>query len=104
MSGTFQGRIAFAKIAFTAGVPSLISQSGDFSETIADNGVGDIGLTLSSPIDPNEAIYLATVRGTTLGAVTIVAATDTLVRLGISDFSAEADLDCDLCILVKPLQ
>lgn len=106
MAGTFQGRIAYASIAFTAGVPAFASQSGDFDSSITDNGVGDITLNLASgaAIDPSEAIYLGSVRGATPGSVTVISATDTTVRLGISDFTALADLDCDLAIIVKPLQ
>jgi hypothetical protein len=104
MSGTFQGRIAFASIKFTAGAPSFLTQSGDFDAAITDNGAGDITLNLANPIDPSEAIFLGSVRGATQGSVTITSATDTTIRLGISDFSALADLACDLAILVKPQQ
>ncbi len=104
MSGTFQGRIAFASIAFNAGAPSFLSQSGDFDAAITDNGAGDVTLNLANPIDPDEAIFLGSVRGATQGSVTITSATDTTIRLAISDFTALADLDCDLAILVKPIQ
>jgi len=30
MSGTFQGRVAFASIRYTGAVPAIVAQSGDF--------------------------------------------------------------------------
>jgi hypothetical protein len=105
MSGTFQGRIAFASIKFTAGVPSFLSQSGDFDAAITDNGAGDVTLTLANPIDPDEAIYTGSTRSAIAGAVTFKALTDTTIRVFIDDFTGTgADYDCDICILVKPIQ
>lgn len=104
MSGTFQGRIAFANIIFTAGVPSIASQSGDFSSTVSDDGPGEFTLTLSSPIDPSEAIYLGNTRSALGGCVTFKAIADSTIQVFIDDFTGTgADYDCNIAILVKPL-
>jgi len=102
MSGTFQGRVAFASIAYVAGAPTFRVQSGDFGPTIADNGTGDFTLTLASPIDPAEACISFGVRGTS-GAAAVATWTDTTLRIVVTDLAgAAADTDCDLTILVNP--
>lgn len=104
MSGTFQGRIAFANIDFIAGPSaSIASQSGDFA-SIAYDALGTVTLTLSSPIDPSEAIYLGNTRSTLAGCVNFVAVTDTTIQVFIDDFTGTgANYDCNIAILVKPL-
>jgi hypothetical protein len=102
MSGTFQGRVAFASIGYNAGVPSFRVQSGDFGATITDGGTGDIGLVLATPIDPAEACISLTVRGSA-GAAHVATWTDTALRILVTDLAGvAADIDCDLIITVKP--
>jgi len=102
MSGTFQGRVAFASIAYVANVPTFRVQSGDFVPTITDNGTGDFLLTFASPIDPAEACISLAVRGAA-GAATVASWTDTDLRILVTDLAGGApDTDCDLTILVKP--
>lgn len=102
MSGTFQGRVAFASIEYVAGAPTFRVQSGDFDATIVDGGTGDFTLTLASPIDPAEACISFGCRGAA-GAAHVATWTDTTLRVLVSDLAgAAADTDCDLTILVKP--
>ena len=102
MSGTFQGRVAFASIAYVAGAPTFRVQSGDFSPTIIDGGTGDFTLTFASPIDPTDACICFASRGAT-SAPYVAAWTDTTLQVLVKDLSgAAADRDCDLTILVKP--
>ena len=102
MSGTFQGRVAFASIAYTAGAPAFRVQSGDFGATITDGGSGDFTLVLATPIDPAEACISLAVRGAA-GAASVASWTDTSLRIPVTDLTgAGADIDCDLIITVKP--
>lgn len=105
MSGTFQGRIAFANITFPGGTPTIASQSGDF-DSIATGGAGVLDFTLKNEIDPDEAIYICTARTATDAAVSVSAATDSTIQLRIWDIAgaALADLPCNIAILVKPVQ
>jgi hypothetical protein len=69
MSGTFQGRLAFASCTVAGAAVTFKSQSGDFDETPVVpiyTGVGVYTLTLSSPIDPLEACYQVTCRSIAL--------------------------------------
>lgn len=113
MSGTFSGRVAFARVAFTGGTPSIVMQSGDFAPEATDGGIGKVSLTLVNPIEPSEAIYLVSCRAVDEGEVVDngVASvgsnvSSTLVPVLIRDpGDAELqDLAFDLTILVKPLQ
>ena len=102
MAGTFSGRVAYASIKYTAGVPSFLLQSGDFDPAIVDNGAGDFELTLSSPVDPSEACISLTLRGTA-GTAYVKSWTDTTLQIQIEDFAgAGKDVDCDITIIVKP--
>ena len=103
MSGTFQGRVAFASIRYTGIVPAIVNQSGDFG-AITPTGInpGECTIVLSSPIDPDEAFISFGYRG--LGGEAHVAAwTDTLLTVHrTGSGGAGADRNYDLTILVKP--
>lgn len=103
MSGTFQGRIAFASITFPGGTATIASQSGDF-DAIANPNPGEINLTLKSEIDPAEAVYLLTVTDLSGGTAWLRGATDSTVLISTTDLAAApADLPCNIAILIKPL-
>lgn len=102
MSGTFQGRVAFASIEFPGGTPTIISQSGDFDATVADDGVGKFTIPLVSPIDPAEASISLSLRGAP-GAPYVRSWTDTSLSIWIGDFAGGfQDTNCDITIIVKP--
>ena len=111
MSGTFQGRLAYASFTVAGGAVTFNSQSGDFDETPTTpiyTGVGDYLLTLSSPIDPAEASYQITCR-TAAGRVCVpsiisASTTDSAIRIEVNDETA-ANVDplgFDLTVVVKP--
>lgn len=110
MSGTFQGRLAYASCNIAAG-PTIAfnAQSGDFDETPLTpiyTGAGDYLLTLSSPIDPGEAVYQISCR-TAVGTVrvaSIVSALDASLQIEVLDETGtNADpVGFDLTIVVKP--
>lgn len=110
MSGTFQGRLAYASCAIVAGpAVTITSQSGDFDETPVTpiyTGAGDYLLTLSSPIDPSEACYQITCRASAgdVRVASILNATDTTIRVQVLDeTSAQADpAGFDIVVVVKP--
>ena len=100
MSGTFQGRVAFASVDETT--PSFVSQSGDFASVSKLASVFTLTYQAGAGIDPTECVFLATCRNTS-GFAAVTAATDTTVE--ISTFTAggaAGDRDFDLAILVKP--
>jgi hypothetical protein len=102
MSGTFQGRVAFASVD---GV-NIANQSGDF-ESLANPNPGEFELTLKNPIDPSEAVYFVQVMGKDgeSGQVFRAACTDTTVFVVTrNDLGAAANEDFDLLVLVKPVQ
>jgi hypothetical protein len=101
MSGTFQGRVAFASIRYTAGVPAIALQSGDFA-SVADTALGIFTLTLAAPIDPDEACGSLAIRGAS-GAAHINSWTDTTIEIHCQTLAgAAADRDTDIIIAVKP--
>jgi hypothetical protein len=101
MSGTFQGRVAFASIQYSGGIPAIVTQSGDF-DSVADTGTGIFTLTLSSPIDPNEACISLAIRGGS-GAAHVNSWTDTTIEIHCQTLAgAAADRNTDVTILVKP--
>lgn len=109
MSSTFVGRTAF--IAFK-NTPEIVVQSGDF-ESLTRVSDGTYDLTLSNPIDPAEAIYLASPQSFggdfLLAEVDRAASTDTTVRVITRDvdgipWDGNPSDGVELAILVKPLQ
>jgi hypothetical protein len=111
MSGTFQGRLAFTSCTVAGAAVTFKSQSGDFDETPVVpiyTGVGIFTLTLSSPIDPDEACYQVTCRSIAARSrVAIVDSAlttdDTIVVRVFDDAGAAADpTGFDLSISVKP--
>ena len=104
MSGTFQGRVAFA--AVNVGNLTFANQSGDF-ESIANASPGQFTLTLKNPIDPSEAVYFLEVMGKDgeRGQVWRAACTDTTVVLFTRNQAGVlANENFDLLVLVKPVQ
>jgi hypothetical protein len=102
MSGTFQGRVAFASIRYTGAVPAIINQSGDFGAITALVGAGECTIVLLSPIDPDEAFISFGCRGLA-GEAHVAAWTDTLLTVHRTNSAgAGADRNYDLTILVKP--
>jgi hypothetical protein len=102
MSGTFQGRVAFASI--DGG--NIVRQSGDF-ESIANPDPGEFELTLKNPIDPSEAFYFLEVMGKNgeRGQVFRSACTDTTVFVVTrNQLGTASNQDFDLLVLVKPVQ
>jgi hypothetical protein len=112
MSGTFQGRLAYASCAIVAGpAVTITSQSGDFDETPVTaiyQGSGQYQLTLSSPIDPAECCYQVTCRTASpdVRVASIISATtnDTTIEIEVLDETAtNADpLGFDILVVVKP--
>lgn len=102
MSGTFQGRVAFASIRYTGAVPAIVAQSGDFGAITAPGGAGICEIVLSTPIDPDEGFISFGCRGLA-GEAHVNAWTDTLLTVHRTNSAgAGADRDFDLTILVKP--
>lgn len=102
MSGTFQGRVAFASIRYAGTVPSIFAQSGDFGAISAPGGAGVCEIVLASPIDPDEAFISFGFRGNA-GEAHVAAWTDTLLTIHrTASGGVGADRDFDLTILVKP--
>lgn len=110
MSGTFQGRLAYASCNIAAG-PTIAfnAQSGDFDETPLTpmyGGAGNYILTLSSPVDPNEAVYQISCRSAvgTVRVASIVSPLATTLQIEVLDETgANADpVGFDLTIVVKP--
>ena len=111
MSGTFQGRLAYASCAVAGAAVTFNSQSGDFDETPTTpiyTGAGIFTLTLSSPIDSLEACYQVTCRSIAgrarIGIVDSALTTDTTIVVRVfDDAGAAADpTGFDLTIVVKP--
>lgn len=109
MSGTFQGRLAYASFAVGGGSVTFNSQSGDFDEspiTPIYTGAGDYLLTLTSPIDPAEACYQISCRsavGTVRVASVVSPLAGTLQIEVLDETGANADpVGFDLTIVVKP--
>lgn len=107
MSGTFNGRIAYASVSPIGGPigAEFTNQSGDFASVSSANP-GEFDLVLSSPIDPSEAIYVATTteKDGEIVQVWRAACTDTLVKvLTFSAPAVPASRQFDLAIIVKPL-
>ena len=73
---------AFASIAFAAGVPAFVNQSGDFDAVIVDNGVGDISITFVAGSGLAAGAYAASFN--VVGAL----AASQLTTFGIVDVSA----------------
>lgn len=104
---------AVCAIAFAAGVPGFVWQSGEFSAVITDNGVGDVTLTLnaSNGVADAEAAYGLSIRGgaanqETTGAVigdaagpSLDATRDKRVRL-FSEVGAGAVIDADFWLSI----
>lgn len=106
MSGTFQGRLAFAKITIDIDGGSLASQSGDFSPTV-DLSPGFITLTLVAPIAPSQAVYLCSpISSVDACSLTFINITETTLVLSSSILEEEAwtskAVSFDILILVKP--
>jgi hypothetical protein len=114
MSGTFQGRLAFTSCTVNGGAVTFKSQSGDFDETPTApiyTGVGIFTLTLTSPIDPNEACYQVTCRSIAARPRTAIVdsaltTADTIVVRVFDDANVGAPAadptGFDLSISVKP--
>lgn len=102
MSSSFVGRIALASVVFdVGGNPSMRVQSGDFDDTITDNGLGDVTLTLVREVDPNDACYTVTPRSP--GYAFTASIVDNAVQIAMLDPTGfAADLDFDLVIHVIP--
>lgn len=101
MSGTFQGRVAFASIRYTGAVPAIVNQSGDFG-AITAGALGVCNIVLSSPIDPDEGFISFGCRGVA-GEVHVNAWTDALLTVHRTNSAgAGAAENFDLVILVKP--
>ena len=101
MSGTFQGRVAFASIRYTGAVPAIVNQSGDFG-AITAGAAGVCNIVLVSPIDPDEGFISFGCRGLA-GEVHVNTWTDTLLEVHRTNSAgAGADRDFDLTIIVKP--
>ena len=101
MSGTFSGRVAYASIRYTAGVPAIVVQSGDFA-SVANTGPGVFTLALASAIDPDEACCTLAIRGAS-GAAHVNSWTDTAIEIHCQTLAgAAADRNTDVTILVKP--
>jgi hypothetical protein len=104
MSGTFQGRVAFAAVDVSP--LGFANQSGDF-ESVANPNPGDFTLTLKNPIDPSEAVYFLEVMGKDgeRGQVWRAACTDTTIQVFTRNAAgALSNEDFDLLVLVKPVQ
>lgn len=102
MSGTFQGRVAFASIEFPGGTPTIANQSGDFGTPVTDGGVGKFTVPLVSPIDSADACISLSLRGAA-GAPYVRSWTDTALTIWIEDFAGGfLDISCDIVIVVKP--
>lgn len=114
MSGTFQGRLAYASCAVNAGPPGVVtfnSQSGDFDEaptTPIYTAVGIYLLALSNPIDPTDATFSVTCRDVAgrPAFATIDDALTTATEIGINvydDGGAPFDPSgFDITIVVRP--
>ena len=109
MSGTFQGRLAYASFAVAGGAITINSQSGDFDETPFTpmyTGAGDYLLTLTSPIDPAEACYQISCRSAvgTVRVASIVSPLAGTLQIEVLDETASnADPDgFDVTVIVKP--
>lgn len=110
MSGTFQGRLAYASCVPSGVGPGSVtftSQSGDFASA-AYLGAGQYQLTLAAPIDPAECCYQLTCRTASpdVRVASIISATtnDTTIEIEVLDETAtNADpLAFDLVVVVKP--
>lgn len=106
MSGTFQGRLAYASFAVAGGAITITSQSGDFG-TPGYAGAGEFRLNLASPIDPAEcaiALTPRTVAATPRYAVVLTSSTDNFIDVEVyNDTGTPADPSgLDISIVVKP--
>lgn len=110
MSGTFQGRLAYASCTITGAPPSglsITSQSGDFTAA-ARSAAGQYTLTLGAEVDPSEACYQVTCRTLTgiVGVATIVPAStnDSTVAIEVQDDTGALTdpVGFDIIIVVKP--
>lgn len=110
MSGTFQGRLAYASCTITGAPPSgiaITSQSGDFTAA-ARGAAGQYTLTLGAEIDPAEACYQVTCRTLTgiVGIATIVSAStnDSTIAIEVLDETSTLvdPVGFDIVVVVKP--
>lgn len=99
---------AAGSVVFTAGAPSFVWQSGDFSAVIADNGVGDISVTLLQAVKSTECAIVCTPRAalaaSNLTTIGVVHTSDTVKQFTIVQegaagaASARADVAFDFAI------
>lgn len=103
MSGTFQGRIAFASIRDVGtGTPTFRNQSGDFaSVTLVAPGTIELTYATGSEIDPSECVFSMVSRGRQL-TFAVSSIGDTFVQIGSALAGVATSDDFDLTILVKP--
>ena len=99
MPGTFDGRIAFASIRFTApGAPAFRTQSGDFASVAVVGGV--TRLTFQDPIAPYQGFPSLTLRTATGGYASIVDWTSTYLDVETLDTTgAAAEIEFDLTVV-----
>lgn len=111
MSGTFQGRVAFASCLVTPGSVTFQCQSGDF-DSVVYNGAGEFQIVLApgSQVDPAECALQLTIRSTGLGLLGYVldTQTDSTIDIEVVDTTGGFNIltdpfGFDLTILVKPL-
>jgi len=105
-----------ASVVFTAGAPSFLFQSGEFTGTITDNGTGDITLNLNAAdaVDASECSIVCTPRAAQaasgLTSIGVVHTSDTAKQITIVQegaagaASARADVNFDICINVLAVQ
>lgn len=108
MSGTFNGRIAYASVSPIGGPigAQIDRQSGDF-EYVTSLGAGEFVLSLNADsfINPDEATYVATATGKDghVAEVWRAACTESAVRVQTRDATGALHSESfDLAILVKP--
>lgn len=99
MPGTFDGRLAFASILFTApGAPAFRTQSGDFASVAVVGGV--TRLTFQDPIAPYQGFPSLTLRSATGGYASVVDWTSTYLDIETLDTTgAAAEIEFDLTIV-----
>lgn len=106
MSGTFQGRVAYASFAVAGGAITTTSQSGDF-DAPSYSGVGEFRLNLLSQIDPSECVVQITPRNTAANpgyGIVLTSSTDTFINVELyNDTGTLTDPPgFDVLVLVKP--
>lgn len=106
-----QGFAAAAHVHFTGGAPAFTTQRG-FDNTITDNGVGDVTLTLKDAYDftGGRALIMAQGYLATLGAILSVepvgASPQTQIRCRLATATAVpavAAADWDFAIAIIPV-